>query len=434
MVIKSYWSLLTFLWLTMILWNQPRMVWSFSLGKILIQEQKTSPFKTANIKIVGVTQTEENISSQTSLLENLQRYADRIRKRQAVDLQPSEFQDILDQIPRDYHLSSSAKQDLYTLFEFAKLKSIEAFESAKIENLKEWQELQDYLFEIRFSIALEDEWSTNQNLEDIDTLWQVLRDLPDDNVEENTSIYEILLGQDEDDSWFESLTISITSRVLSNQEKFEDMVRREVGHAVLHNQKTKVVGDTDLVNDWLKAEFGWQIFSTTDKEIDAWVNLMGGWKKPKNSGMNEIEEWEKLRRSEISEIREYLRAVLGDGNKWGPSSASLPTLHPGNGEKFAPKLAVEKSTRDWYKHFEKWQRVDNKAFALNYKDQKFMAVNKTTLDLIAQMPSNEAAMSPSKFFGELYALYYDLDDPKRSVISSEIAAWFEDNIGTSIMN
>jgi hypothetical protein len=38
-------------------------------------------------------------------------------------------------------------------------------------------------------------------------------------------------------------------------------------------------------------------------------------------------------------------------------------------------------------------------------------------------------MSPLEFFAELYALYYDLDDPKRSAIPADVGKWLEKNVG-----
>lgn len=425
MKLKSNWLVLVCVWPIIILFHQNRMAMSFYSDGIRMNELNSSA-RVQKLKIVDMNplelaQTEDDLSPQTSSLEKLKGYADRIQIGQIIDTESSEFQTMLDHLPRGKNLPFTAKRDLHILFIFA--------------NNNKIQRLQENLFEIRFGINLESEWSTDKYWQHINTLWIVLRDLPDSNVEGNSSIYEILLGKDEDDSWYKPFTISITSRVLSNQEKFEDMIRREVGHAVLYDQEPWAVGEKNFVNVWLKEKFGWQTFGTTDKEIDAWVKLMGGWKKPNDSEMNESEEWDKLRRSEISEIRKNLQTVLGDGNNWGPSKAPpLPDLHPWHDEKFSPRLVVKESKRDWYKHFKKWHKVNNKAFALNYQDSKFMAVNETTLDLIDQMPSNKAAMSPSKFFGELYALYYDLDDPKRSVISSDIAAWLEENIGTTFIN
>jgi hypothetical protein len=73
--------------------------------------------------------------------------------------------------------------------------------------------------------------------------------------------------------------------------------------------------------------------------------------------------------------------------------------------------------------------VGGRAFALNYWYAAFMVVDTATLDLVAKMPDNYAAMSHYEFFAELYALYYDYDDPKRKVIPPAIAKWFDTHIG-----
>jgi hypothetical protein len=38
-------------------------------------------------------------------------------------------------------------------------------------------------------------------------------------------------------------------------------------------------------------------------------------------------------------------------------------------------------------------------------------------------------MSYWEFFAEIYALYYDYDDPKRKAIPKTVAKWLEENIG-----
>ena len=58
-----------------------------------------------------------------------------------------------------------------------------------------------------------------------------------------------------------------------------------------------------------------------------------------------------------------------------------------------------------------------------------MAVDDTTLALVDRMPSNYAAMSPYEFFAELYALYYDREDPHRNAIPSHIATWLSGTLG-----
>ncbi len=45
------------------------------------------------------------------------------------------------------------------------------------------------------------------------------------------------------------------------------------------------------------------------------------------------------------------------------------------------------------------------------------------------MPRDYASMSHFEFFAELYALYYDEDDPLRGNIPGNIAQWFDQHIG-----
>ena len=59
-----------------------------------------------------------------------------------------------------------------------------------------------------------------------------------------------------------------------------------------------------------------------------------------------------------------------------------------------------------------------------------MVVNESALDLIQDMPSSYAAMSHFEFFAELYALFYDLDDPQRPIIPNDVVDWLSQNIGT----
>lgn len=47
------------------------------------------------------------------------------------------------------------------------------------------------------------------------------------------------------------------------------------------------------------------------------------------------------------------------------------------------------------------------------------------------MPDRYAAMSPFEFFAELYALYYDLDDPQRKNIPKDVSDWPGARIGVA---
>jgi hypothetical protein len=336
-------------------------------------------------------------SPQPSALDRLKAYAAQIRAGTAITTTTAAFKQMLVGLPRGNHLPPWAKQDLRTLFEYAKAKKL--------------QTLQDQLFEIRFGIELEDDWSMNNDPEDIDTLWKLLKDLPDTSVEGNTKIHEILLSEGEGGGLYnpETFDISIGSDELTNREKFEDVMRHEVGHAV-HEQKS------DLINDWLASRFGWRIFGANDADIDRWVGLMGGWGT--------------LTPVQRTDVRQYLRTALGGGTSWQPGPPpAAPAGHPWYGATFGPRLAFERSGPYWFQNYKSWYRRGTRAFFLNFWYRTLMAVDTKTLDLVAKMPDAYASMSHFEFFAELFALYYDLDDPKRSVIPANVSKWIAANLG-----
>ena len=65
----------------------------------------------------------------------------------------------------------------------------------------------------------------------------------------------------------------------------------------------------------------------------------------------------------------------------------------------------------------------------NASNPELMVVDTAALNLVAKMPDNHAAMSHYEFFAEMYALYYDYDDPKRKAIPATVAKWLDENIG-----
>ncbi len=337
-------------------------------------------------------------SPQPTALQRLQDYAARLRAGKPVDTTEAAFQQMLTGLPRGTHLPPWAKQDLRILFEHAKEKGLQA--------------LQDSLFEIRFDIELEDDWSRNNDLNDIDTLWSLLKDLPDTNVEGNTKINELRLDVGDEGGTYSptSNDISIGSLELMNRERFEDVVRHEVGHAV-HEMHSL------LVNGWLQQRFGWEVFGTTDQEIDQWVGQIGGW-DPTMTGIQK------------REVRDALRTALGRGGSWTPGpTPSLSAGHPWYRTDFGPRLAFEATGANWFQNYQTWFTRNGKAFFLNYWYQTLMAVNTDTLRLVAAMPDPYAAMSHYEFFAELYALHYDADDPLRPSIPPDVSQWLNDHIG-----
>ncbi len=55
--------------------------------------------------------------------------------------------------------------------------------------------VQDALFEVRFGINLDNEWRLDQYSDQIDTLWDLLEDLPDVDIEGSTTLKSINLTQ-----------------------------------------------------------------------------------------------------------------------------------------------------------------------------------------------------------------------------------------------
>jgi len=338
-------------------------------------------------------------SPQPAALDSLRNFAQSIASGRDIDTSSPTFERMQSGLPHGSHLPTWAKQDLRTLELYAKSKQQPLVEAA--------------LFRIRFDIELEDDWAKNDDPDDIDTLWRLLKDLPDTDVEGNTKIHELVLDEGHSGGLysFGSHDISIGSLELPNQESFEDVVRHEVGHSVHEMHEA-------LVDQWLTEHFGWQKFSTQDADIDAWVGLMGGWGP--------------LTTSQKNDVRGALRTAIGTGSRWDPGpTPALPGGHPWYHEAFGPRLAFEQTGGHWYQNTKNWYRANGKAFFLNYWYETLVVVNESTLDLIARMPDDYAAMSHFEFFAELYALYYDLDDPQRDAIPPGVQAWFASTFGAA---
>jgi hypothetical protein len=330
-------------------------------------------------------------------LDALRTFALAVRAGKQIDLKDSGFKRMVKRLPRGNQLPAGAKQDLRTLFEYAKRRN-----SGPV---------QDQLLEVRFGVELEDEWGLNERPNDIDTIWQLLASVPVTNVEGNTQLREIDLTNGGGGVYGDAV-IEIGEDELGNRERFEDTLRHEVGHAV-HEELDSVV------TPWLEKRFGWRMFPATPPGIDDWVRAMGGW-----GGVSGRER---------NEIVQALRAFAGPGSVWGPGKPPrLPQGHPWWNPDFGPRLACEKSRENWFETFAGWYRAGGNAFFVNYWYACFMAVSAETLDdYVARMPDNYAAMSQYEFFAELYALYYDYDDPQRGVVAGdpEVSGWLDRNIG-----
>lgn len=333
-------------------------------------------------------------SPQPSALDLLRAYAELVRSGKEIDVASKDFAKMLRDLPRGTHLPPWAKRDLRAIEDYVRQHAL--------------GDVEDALFEIRFGFKLEDDWARNDNPDDIATLWQLLEDLPDTNVEGNTKIREILLGSGDGGTYNPNTNdIEIGDELLVDEQGFQDVVRHEVGHAVHEMLDLKV-------NGWLSTQ-GWQTFDSTDEGIDAWVNLMGGWGS--------------LTASQRKNVRTYLRTALGPGETFDAGTApTVPAGDPWNRKDFGPRLAYEKTQTDWYLHYKTWHRANGNAFFLNYWYQTFIAVEESVLALVAKMPSEYAAMSHFEFFAELYALYHDTDDPEgRAHIPAQMAAWLAEN-------
>lgn len=310
------------------------------------------------------------------------------------------FKSMLLRLPRGSALSGQGKKDLRTLFLWAKRNNL--------------QRLQDQLFELRFGVGLDDSWYRNDDKNDIDTLWRLLKNLPDSHVEGNASLAEINLGSGGGGTYSPSShEIEIGSAELAFKERFEDTLRHEVGHAV-HEEHA------DLVNGWLWHRFGWAEFEPTAQGIDDWVGQMGA-----GSG------WPGLTATQKTQARALLRQACGPGSAWGPSVTPVAPLgSPWRSANFGPRLAFERSGDSWFDNHRHWYRAAGKAFAINFWYGTLMCVNETTLELVdGKMPDSYAAMSPAEFFAELYALYHDIGDPKRKNIPADVRKWLEEQLG-----
>jgi hypothetical protein len=338
-------------------------------------------------------------SPQPDALDLLRAYAQQVQLGQSIDPAAPEFTRMLNGLPRGSHLPIWAKVDLQVLFNEFKRVGNEA--------------MQLQLFEIRFAKGLEDDWATNGDKTDIDTLWQLLMNLPPNDVEGNTSIAEIYLDKDAGGGFYEPQTgdIHIGERALSNKEQFEDVVRHEIGHGV-HEK------NSSLVDTWLKDRFGWRMFDPDRRGVDAWVELMGGWARFGASA------------AEQQDMPRLLSAALGGGSSWfPPAPPTVPPGHVWSRPDFGPRLAFKQSGDNWYRNNANWYRANGKAFFCNFWYRGLCVVDEATLGLIARMPSSYASMSPLEFFAELYALYHDVDDPKWPVIPADVVEWLKSNTG-----
>lgn len=325
-------------------------------------------------------------------LNQLSDFAEKVGQNQDIDTNSTDFQTMLKGLPSGNHMPSWAKQALRDLYVWAKNRGD--------------RQLEAKLFEVRFNKQLNDEWYLNKDLDDIDTLWKLLQNLPDTNVEGNTRLDEIDLDPKVGSAYYaaDADKIVIGTGFLPG---FEHAARHEVGHAV---QAKLDQAKKNLVTNWLHEKFGWQIFGLDDSGIDAWVNLMGGY-----GNITEVQK---------QEVRQCLRDSI---NK---QPLQVPSNHPWYASNYRPRLACEQTGNPHWDNYRKWYLANGLAFYIDYYFKIFTVVNASTLDFVEQnMPSSYALRSALEFFAELYAVFYDLNDSCWGYIPQNLRDWLWDNIG-----
>lgn len=341
-------------------------------------------------------------SPQPAALERLHVYAEQIRAGHDIDTLTEDFAKMIGGLPTGSHLPLAGKEDLGVLFDYAARKSDSSLESA--------------LLHVRFGTILSDDWALNNDPDHVATLYKLLKGLPESNVEGNISLHELILDNTSGGIYDPTThDIHIGIGLLSDDAEFEETVRHEVGHAVED-------AHYPAVDSWRTGRFGWQMLATAPGSddwkpaIDHWVALMGGWKD--------------LTDQQQDEVRGCLLTALGTGSSWTPGAAPNPPQgHPWWSADFGPRLAFTQSGANWYENYRKWYTWAGKAFFMNFWYRTFTVVDLATLDLVDKMPSNYASMSSSEFFAELYATFYDVNQPKRNDIPQDVQNWLVSNIG-----
>jgi hypothetical protein len=335
-------------------------------------------------------------------LSLLRTFAEQVRLGQPINAGSADFTRMLRDLPRGSQLPTSAKRDLRDLRD--------AFQRQTPPN----EAALDKLFEIRFDKNLEDEWATNRSNDDINRIWNVLEALPAMNVEGNIKLRSILVNVGDGGGLYQwSGDIELGDRdIETSPESFDSTVRHEVGHAVMAQSDA-------AISRWLTERFGWEFFDPkNDKRLDVWITMLWA-------------NWPNEAKRVQQEIRDAVRSSLGRGGQWGPPPPpQLPTDHLWNRADFAPRLALAKSTTNWFDSNRDWQRAGNRAFFANYWYAWPMTVGTAALDMVnGFMPSTYAAMSHYEFFAELYALYFDPGDPRRARIPADVMKWLENQVG-----
>lgn len=129
-------------------------------------------------------------------LSHLADFSQAIEDGQSIDLDSDKFAFMVKYLPQGNNLPTQAKRQLRVVYK-----------TIKAEPNQDGLERQ--LFEIRFGFGLEDDWALNDDPNDIDTLWNLLKDLPDTNVEGNSAISELLLDKEDSGGWYSPGTFQI---------------------------------------------------------------------------------------------------------------------------------------------------------------------------------------------------------------------------------
>lgn len=333
-------------------------------------------------------------------LAQLHAFATTVRANGQIDLDAPEFKSMVDTLPHGSQLTSSAKIDLRDIERYARNQGR--------------GDIQDALFEVRFGVELDDEWDAGRVGRDVDTLWDLLKDLPDTNVEGNAHLHEIFLHPGDGGGLYNPQSHDVEVTASTDADSFPNVMRHEVGHAV----QDKLDKENGLfVTNYLTQAYGWRVFPGTSAGARAWGDAMGAW-----AGLSD---------NQISRVCDTLVKSLGPGNSWNPP----PPAHVPSGDVwwsagFGPRLATEGSLPNWYSSNSRWYRDGGQAYFLNYWYSQFMIVSTEALTFINEkMPWDYAAMSPGEFFAELYALYYGTDEKERAGIDLQTAHWLSANIG-----
>lgn len=335
--------------------------------------------------------------------------AEAIRKGQAVPLTGAKFHRLLRLLSGNVNsLDNSSKQNLQVVFDYA------------VQQRNE--RAQELLTEVRFGVPLDDEWSRNTAKKDIPVLWRVLSQLPASNVTGNIALKRIDISgtdsggvYDPDTGYITIFGGTATGMAGKRLENFEDTLRHEVGHAVHWREKKKV-------DDWLKAEFGWEEFTTDTAGILQWASRMGAAAWP--PGTSEV-----LKRKAAAVLAASLPASGWESGPIRDDSAEMAVQDVLGSKACGAAKAWKQSGSDWYEHCDEWFVAGGRRFFINFWYGTFMCVNDTTISLVGKMPSLYAAMSPAEFFAELYALWYDEDDPDRKLVPPAARTWFKKNVG-----